>query len=406
MPIHAMASVLTRLSIRPRGQSSMRLATMLAIGAVPVLSGCGSHGDSTEAAPSISSLTVDWNDGRILPGALSGDHAAFQDILGAVALSSGRVVIVDRGLGAITVVDPNVLGEPIVANTSDPSGRDNGMILAAGIRGDSVAVYDVLGSEVAFFDEQLNRGSALRMPRGALGLPLQVLGVFSDGSALASDVSPLSEAPLDTYVPDSLSLFAVSRDGSVRILPFRLPKWPARRIALGEARALVTPLWRRAATVVVRNDSVYVADGARPEIRVFTKNGRELTPIRWDAIPFQPTPEQRAHAVERRLARLPNAIQDTVRMLLQIWAPDLAPPTLDRFTADPAGNLWIREPHGADSSQWRLVSSTGRTIGTLRMPPGSRLLTATRDHLILAAASEDRERLERFRLVPARRIER
>lgn len=316
------------------------------------------------------------------------DHLLYQ-VVGAVGLPGGRIVIANEGSLELLFYD-----------------KDGNLLHRAGGRGggpgefqslewlsrygpDSVLAVDVWNQRVSYFDADGNFGRSLRLePNAEIPFPRPV-GVFGDGSLLATQgtFSLGGEPPVRTERTQH-PLFRYESNGRTAILlgSFPGPEWviaPMGPVGQWERRG--RPFGSKTAFAAA-GDRFYVGDNATYEIRAYSATGRLVQVMRRAAIPitleqadiqaFEDSALAVGDARRRRQMRVLFDNLPAPPRTYPAYAPDIH--------VDGDLNVWVRESSrpGQQRCEWSVFSAAGELLGTVVMPPGIDVLDIGADYIL------------------------
>jgi hypothetical protein len=136
-------------------------------------------------------------------------------------------------------------------------------------------------------------------------------------------------------------------------------------------------------------EGVWVGDSERPEVVMWLEGDEPVRIIRWKAARPQPVTASRREEFWERLARSsPDADREMVGPLRDVVRLAEAVPEFGSLRASPEGWVWVgayvdpeyallEEPWPAQ--EWVVVDVAAERAGTIRTPPGLRVLQVGRD---------------------------
>jgi hypothetical protein len=356
--------------------------------------------------------TTPWQVGTeplLTIGSVDGDpdHLLYR-VIGAVGLPNGRIVIANEGSLELLFYDSrgNLLHR--AGGRGGGPGEFQSLEWLSRYGPDSVLAVDVWNQRVSYFDADGDFGRSVRLePNAEIPFPRPV-GVFGDGSLLATQgtFSLGGEPPVRTERSQE-PLFRYQPDGKTAMLLGSFPgpewaiapmgpvgQWERRRRPFGSATAFAAGA-----------DRFYVGDNATYEIRAYSVTGRLIQVIRRAAVPI--TIEQAdIRAFEDSALAVGDARQRRqMRVLFDNLPPP--PPTYPAYApdirVDDDLNLWVRESSrvGRQSSEWSVFSASGEFLGTVLMPPGIDVLDIGTDYVL--GLQRDELGVEYVRKFPLRR---
>lgn len=284
--------------------------------------------------------------------------------LRAARLSDGGFAVSDWS--AVKVFDANGRYLSTIGRPGDGPGefRQLGAVCAA--PGDTIVAIGYGAPRVSVFDRAGTHVRTFHVKDGSV----ERSGCFADGSLLIhsharpdpeSTLPPEKAAALDRV--NTVSLLAP--DGSVLGV---LGDFPAESGSL---------FFQAVANTVPHGDRVYVGNGERPEIRVYTKTGALVRIIRWQQTRIPVTDEL---LKERAMGSVPRGSPSSVverRIEFARSRPQPATvPAYFEILVDDAGRIWVEDHpiEGPAPWRWTVLDSAGRALGRVSLPavPGAR----------------------------------
>lgn len=337
--------------------------------------------------------TTPWQVGAeplLTIGSVDGDpdHLLYR-VIGAVGLPDGRIVIANEGSLELLFYDSrgNLLSR--AGGRGGGPGEFQSLEWLSRYGPDSVLAVDVWNQRVSYFAADGNFARSVRLePNAQIPFPSPV-GVFGDGSLLATQGTfslggepPVrterSQEPLFRYQPDGR--------GAEALGSFPGPEWVIAPVGpVGQWERRRRPFGSETAFAAAA-DRFYVGDNATYEIRAYSVAGRLIQVIRRAAVPI--TIEQ---ADIRAFEDSALAVGDARRRRqMRVLFDNLPPPPrtypayAPEIHVDDDLNLWVRESSrvGLQSSGWSVFSAAGEFLGTVLMPPGIDVLDIGVDYVL------------------------
>jgi hypothetical protein len=310
-------------------------------------------------------------------------------VTGAVGLPGGRIVVANGGSLQLLFYD-----------------RDGNLLHSAGGRGggpgefqslewlarygpDSILAVDVRSHRVSYFDVDGNFGRSIQLePNAQIPFPRPV-GVFSDGSLLATQgaFSLGGDPPLRVErTEERLFRYEPNGGSAIMIGSFPGPEWAIAPVGpVGQWERRQRPFGRKTAFAAA-GDRFYVGDNATYEIRVYSVAGRLIQLIRKAAAPVTlEQPDIRAYE-DSVLAVGDARRKRQMRVLFEKLPPPprTYPAYAPDIRIDTDLNIWVRETSrtGSQRSEWSVFSATGELLGTVNLPPGVAILDIGADYVL------------------------
>jgi hypothetical protein len=330
-------------------------------------------------------------------------------VVGAVRLSDGRIVVGDRGSREARYFD--VRGQHL--RTVGGAGQGPGemrFLYAVDLMGGDTLVLGAwpIGSRY-WFDPQ---GEFIRS---------EVLGPWFPG--LLGRTLPDGSLLLDTYEQGShgntIEFWAargeeaflrptgvmelVSRDGSevdtVGLM------YGERWMKIGQppmsfALHALPFEWR--SQVAWSRDRLFVGETSNPEVRSYARDGTLLRILRWAPRVAPVTSADRRTFREEVISGLRRPTQAPVyeRWLSEATYPE-SKPAFAQILADAEGTLWVQDSRrsGAASESWTVFGPDGGAVASLEVPSGLRVIHVSRSHVLAIWTDEmDVEYLRSYRI--------
>jgi hypothetical protein len=304
-----------------------------------------------------------------------------REVAAALLLPSGQVVVGDAGTQALRWYD--VHGRLLRTIDRTSGGGFVSLSALSHLDGGGVLAWDAGSASAAAFDADgrpLPASSAPGADDEAIGT---VLGAFGDGTLLGEGeksstfvVSPLPRRERAALLRVSYAPARIDTVGSVAG-PEELT-WGDETSAL----RLQMPFARRT-RVAVRGNRFWTADSDRPEVRVWSRDGRLLQVARAATAPRSIDARERRRAQAMLAARargdLSPAAADS--LLAHLPIPETWP-AFAELRVDAEGAVWLRGAAPDEARRWTVFAADGRLLGTVLLPPGLELLDVGRDRIL------------------------
>lgn len=368
---------------------------------------CTGSSDSVQHGPAIrdsagvrivenraATWTTPWQvaaEPSLVIGAEDDAGRALYQVTGALRVAGGRIVIANAGTYELRFY--NEAGEFV--NSSGRRGSGPGEFLSLEMISrygpDSLLVVDAWSHRVSYFDTDGSFGRSVRLePSAEISLP-RALGVFDDGSLLATKGLFLlggrlparterEDQPLFRYEPDGQEMQSVGSFPGVERAVFETGRVTP---AGGPDVVRMARRFGRGTAYATAGNRFYVADNASYEIGVYSKAGR-LTHLFRRA--YSPLPVTEADLRALRDSVLANE-RDPIS--LRSWEhrpppPETMPAYAPEIHVDAERNLWVREYARPGDRNWTysVFTEDGIFLGTLPVPAGLAVLDIGRDYLL------------------------
>lgn len=364
----------------------------------PLLCGCGSGAGPTFVVRDSAGIRIVENRAPAWPaarawrlarqpkvriGVAEGDpDYEMADVIDAVRLADGRIVVADRGSAELRFYDSHGRFLRSAGSRGDGPGqfRELGWLT---VNRDSLWACDLSLSRVSVFDSagRFVRDFSLSYFMGAT----PPVGMFADGSLVVQRLHPDSSMMKpglhtlrQTYEHLSPAGLALGSFG----------KFPWAQDYVAYPSGHYDPgiyLFGRLAASTVAGSDLYFGSAAAYEIRVYSEDGRLRSLIR-RRVPPAPVTSRDIDAVVRSVQAQVSgaAARRTVAMRVRKFAHASTMPAYSGFRVDALGDLWVghyrwlRQPPAA----WTVFDPTGRMLGDVAVPPRFTIYEIGRDYVL------------------------
>jgi hypothetical protein len=330
-------------------------------------------------------------------------------VVGAVRLSDGRIVVGDRLTKEARYFDQTGRHLLTVGGGGQGPGEMRFLYAVDRIEGDTLVLGGwPIGSRY-WFDEE-----------GAF-LKSEVLGPWFPG--LLGRTLPDASLLLDTYPQGShgntIELWAAQGQED-RIRPTGVLELVSRNgstvdtlgLMYGEEWLKIGQLpqnfamhalpfeWRT--HLAWSQEAVFVGEMNRPEVRSYDRTGTLTRILRWVPTPVPVTADDRREfrvGVLEGLRR-PEQRPDYERWFSQVEYPDFKQ-AFEAIMADGVGTLWVMDSResAADLERWTVYGPAGLSAVSLSVPAGLRVVNVSQDHLLAVWVDElDLEYVHSYRI--------
>ncbi|MEW5926167.1 MAG: hypothetical protein AB1941_01650 [Gemmatimonadota bacterium] len=318
-------------------------------------------------------------------------------VMDAVRLQDGRIVVASNGSKALQVYSPDGQHLQTIGREGEGPGEFQSVLWVGRLPGDTIAAWDPSLGRLSVFGPD---ASLVRVvtPRGSLGLLPRAQGVLADGRlVLATGAGAgVGASPQSRAYRDTLTYVVLGNDGALADTLGRFPGTEMIGIGGPGAGLLLRPLpFGRTTSAAVHEGRVYISTGDRYEIGAYSPGTGLQAVIRADRDPV-PVTQQDIRDYREALVTLGGdggARQDRQRdqLLDEAPYPETMPP-LTALEVDAEGNLWAEEPRKPGSEQgslWTVLSPQGVARGTVRLPRGLRVKQIGVDWILGVALDEN-----------------
>jgi hypothetical protein len=307
-------------------------------------------------------------------------------VRGATHRPDGGVAILDAGSSELRYFDADGRFERAVGRSGEGPGEFLMPDALLHYRGDSLLVWDRRLERFSVFGPDGVLGRVARV-----GLGIAPVGMLSDGSLLAFGTRYVRPGPEPT-VQEGV-LVKLSPEGALVDSLVRVPMY---RLAF---RGGLTVSERFAATseVGVMGENYVVGRTDRPELRVYSDEGRLLRVIRWaEGEDRTITADVMRQDQAQQLSRVndPETRRRLEREMAE-WFYAAEQPIYDRLRVGRDGYLWLRlyrtpweATGGLSGNAWLVFDPDGIMLGEVQLPAGAQLLEVGRDYLIVLVRDE------------------
>jgi hypothetical protein len=369
--------------------------------------GSGASGEAlsrTERPAGHADAPAEWmlSAGPAVSMGEEGDGALFL-VTSAVRTQDGGVVVANAGTGEMRWFDAS--GQPVrsAGRRGTGPGEFQHITWVGVLPGDSVAAWDPVLRRLSIFDTGGRFGRTLGIDAAKGPLPAVIGQLGPRALLLSSRIAVEPAANVRTW-RDSVVLLRVALDNGAIDTLGRYPGMQWHAVARpGAGRVQAVPLGTN--TIAAVADTLfYVGTG---EGYALTAYGLNATPRAVVRKPYQPvrlTGEDR-DAFLAAVVHVGGSARDRderARTLADAPFPEALPPYTSAL-ADPAGNLWVREPQRPSSrperSQWSVFDPAGRWMATVRGPGRFKAFQVGTDWILgTQSDSADVERVLIYRL--------
>ncbi len=316
----------------------------------------------------------------------------FYGVSSVVRFPDGRIAIANAGTSEIRIHDPAGRHLSTLGREGDGPGEFRGLDGLWITPGDSLVAYDALRKQLTTFDPSGRVASTHPLPVVA-GRPgsTHLVGRFGDGSVLAKAGTPLAPNAGEGLLRQSAVYGRAALDGS-----------PARAVGeLFDGEMFVervdggmTGYGRPCAAeplAAVGRDGFHYSEGGSYEIRRFAPGGALQMIVRRRADPLPVTAADLRSHREGMLEGVAGPDRARLeRFLARVPIPETKP-AHGRMMVDADANLWVMRTRAADDEapRWDVFGPGGAWLGTVDLPPRTRLMEVGRDHVVVVSYAEE-----------------
>jgi len=315
----------------------------------------------------------------------------FSDVVGALRLASGLVVVADGGTQEIRVFTVDGLLAWTVGGRGEGPGEFSGL---SGIgRGPSGTLWA--------YDFALRRISWLKRDEGplrsvALGPEPPVLspvGALPDGSFVLRQLWGAEGVASATRTGLRRDPIAYVRFDTSGALLDTVAVVPGREVVIsleGGRAVMSTPPFGRTSVGAIRSGHVLIGSQIRFELEERMPDGTLARIMRLPDRDLRVTEEDIHHYEARRRASAPPGGQAAVeRELADLRVPELRP-AFSELLVDAAGNVWMGrwEAEGSPATAWTVLDPDGIWLVEVSTPPGLQLRDIGEDRIVGVSRDE------------------
>jgi hypothetical protein len=399
--------------------SSRRRLVLLSCGAALAASACSgppahrpagvvvtdSAGVTIVTSPAAMQAFEHWTlapDPVVRIGSADGDppYQLYQ-VMGAVRLSTGDVVVANGGTNELRWYDSDGTYRFTRGGTGDGPGRYRGLRTLLVLGGDSVLAGDLLLSSVHLYSPT---GDLVRSWRvGELGrlVAPAPFARLADGTFVAMTEHRLSQPP--GYVRSEMVVVRY-RDGQVLDTVAVAPGGESYQSPCGPSHQAIcnwsVPFGLRA-HAVAQGTRIIVGNGDGYALRVFDPSGRLTAIYRRDVPREAVTSARLGRWVDSVAASASDQWRATARRaLMEAPRPDSLPSFVS-LMMDADGDTWVARPDtaGDGAAPWDVLGPDGAYLTTVEVPQGLRLTQIGDSFLVgIVRDANDVESVEVFRI--------
>lgn len=328
-------------------------------------------------------------------GALEGEEAyLLHQVLTALKLSDGRIVVANRGSHELRVFDASGTHQGTWGGQGEGPGEFNSLLRVTQWPGDSLIAWYSQQDRLSIFDGNGNFSRTLRPgDPGNLVEEASPAGVILASRSSGEGLGP---ADADGLVRRERRYEVADAAGRLVASLGLHPDADLHVSASGDAFTFRTIPFTRSTRTATWGESVVVAPTRSYEIKAYDPGGVLSMVVRRAHALVAPTQAHQDADIERRVALRPPAEQAERRQeLRERFAEVPMPETFPAFAAivaDALGSLWVQEYDlpGEERTNplWTVFDPEGRVLGFVETPSGLRIYEIGEDY-ILGRATDD-----------------
>jgi hypothetical protein len=322
---------------------------------------------------------------RLSLGSADGDASRqFQDIVAALRLSDGSIVVADQGSNELRYFDADGVPKARAGGVGGGPGEFRVLLNVHRLAGDTLIANDLFLPRLTRFTgdgklvETIEFGAAV--PR-----LMSLLGVTSDGEFIfRPGGSPTRAQGYRGSVRDSTFIIRVSSDlETVDTIGAEL----GTEFFFSGSGGFAPRIAGRDLSIAVAGNVVYWGDQESFDIGAYTPDGEPLLRIRFPEMDLRLSQADARDIREKLLVDVPGtaeaAAQEYESYLSENPLPEIKP-AFGRIIADRSGNLWVSayRVNDDDSEHWRVFLADGTLIAEVEMPTRFRVLEIGDDYVL------------------------
>jgi hypothetical protein len=323
------------------------------------------------------------------------------EVVGALRLADGRIVIADAGNAVILYFSPEGRLLASVGRKGDGPSEFRTLQAIGKAAGDTVWVYDFSHHRLTFISPEIAVVGeiTLRPPAG----PALAVGVLPDRTIVVGEAWSPGVVATATEPGLNRERVAYLRYSSTGELMDTVGLFLGREVILSleDGRAVMgaAPMARSAAHAL-SGPWLAIGDQVRHEIRLVAPSGALHRIIRWDGGDLSVDPELEARWRAARLASVPREQRPTVGRRLAEQEMPAQRPAYGRILPSEAGGLWVGDYAivGEEPAAWTVFDPAGEWQGSVPMPHRFRPLDVGRGWIL--GVSRDELDVQRVELRP------
>jgi hypothetical protein len=336
------------------------------------------------------------------------DESAYDlfQVVGAVRLADGRIIIADAGTQQLRFYAPDGTHLHTAGGVGEGPGELTGLGLMVTLPGDTLLTFDFRQVRISRFDHNgtfLDAHSLAGIERASL----RMIGALGDGAILSRSGGAFAPRSLPPGVGRDTALYLVHQLPVAHLDTVgRFPD--TERFVKNEGQLTTTQMlpFGRQTVVSTSGDQIVVGIGDTNELRVYNRSGAVHAIIRWDVAIRPVTPDQVEAYKQAERGRLGTSgnVEPRFRAMFEQALEQMPYPSThrpyDALWVDRDGSLWVLDPiMPSDTAlRFQVFDSGGKWLGGVSMPERFRPTDLGRDYVLGVWADDDD--IEHVRLYP------
>jgi len=359
------------------------------------------------APPAAIQLTVDSTPVFSIGGGTGGPDYDLNEIRGSVRLSDGRIVVADNLAGELRFFDSAGTFLSRGGRKGKGPGEFEQVMGVWALPGDTLAVYDIATRRISLFN---SGGTFVRQVDLSAAGFVAPMGMLDDGTIVGGGFSfnPDSMPAIGSRHRNTLPVLLIAAEGNKTDTMTTVEGMEMYTVQANfGGRSFPSPLqvqFGMNTTLGGRGDRVYVGDNAKPEIKVYSRDGTLRRIIRYPYAPVVVTEALKKAQEESNLARwadnpfrgMPKEMMDQVEGWIRNATYAERLPPYETFFLDREGNVWVQEFAPGQPQQFQVYSPEGEFIVRTALPRDLRPMDIGKDYVL--GTWKDSDGLEHVRL--------
>lgn len=320
-------------------------------------------------------------------GAVAGDPPyQFDEVVDIAILNDGRIVVANRGSGAIRWFDPQgiFLFERGRAG-SGPGEFRHLRTLTVGAD-DSVVAFDPVERRMTWFAKDGVLGPTVRIARFPSSTTSWTADRLASGSWVigrtgisSPDLPPQARTGI---VRPTAPMLVVSPDGARTDTLGVFPGMDIEVASALDGRRWGPARFGKRLSYAVSGDYIYVGTADRTEVEVFTADGKLVRSIRAPEVDVAMTPERESEYKSFLRARSSRDRAELERTIAALILPPTVP-AYNSLMVDATGHLWLAEYRYdlTPARRYVVFDPDGRFVSVVEVPERFTVRTITRDQV-------------------------
>lgn len=311
------------------------------------------------------------NDRVLRIGASSGQgEDLLFDVPDVLGLPDGRIAVVNRGTQEVRVFDEAGEFQFSIGGDGEGPGEFRDPIEIALLPPDTMVVWDWRLGRLSVFapDGSFIRSTGLDPPASN---PTGYFEVFGDPPGFLIASLDFHRPEGTKPAPQFMNLLSYNMDGDLTDTVATLPYGSYIRVDERQRR-IGRPIFESLGTFKTGGETLFVANGSRPEVEAYGNDGKLLRIIRWQPPDRKVLPEDGEAFKEQVLDGAEGYRLEALLMEFEVVPVADSFPAVRDLRISPNGSLWVRtyRPPRSDLETWWAFDSGGQFRCRLSLPRG------------------------------------